>query len=115
MKWRFNLGPFGTKLRGCINDGDEGLESCKKTLDALDKCYAHIKTLVSEDEWEEINMEYETVKEHIAILSIDDEATRQDRLEDEHFYGYNQPLECVNEDLRIFYDLCDDYRIWIGV
>lgn len=115
MAWRFNLGFLGRTLRAAINDGDESLESCKKTLIALDNCYSAIKDRVKEDEWEEISLEAETIKEHINILNMDDEAMRQDRLEDEHFYGWNQPLDCVNEDLRIFYDLCDNYRIWIGV
>lgn len=115
MRWRFNLGPFGKALRQQINDGSESLESCRKTLDALDKCYAHIKTLVNEEDWDEINLEYQTVKDHINTLSIEDEATRIDRLLDENFDGFNPALDCVNDDLRIFYNLCDDYGIWIGV
>lgn len=115
MAWRFNLGFLGKALREAINDGDESLESCKRTLIALDKCYFAIKERVKENEWEEISSEAETVKEHINILSIDDDATREDRLIDENFAGWNPPLDCVNADLKIFYDICDEYCIWVGI
>lgn len=115
MNWRFNLGFLGKALREAINDGDDSLESCKKTLAALDDCYSAIKKRVKENEWEEISIEAETVKEHINILNIEDDALRQDRLEDKCFYGWNQQLDCVNEDLRIFYDICDEYRIWVAM
>lgn len=65
--------------------------------------------------WEEISEEYRTVRQHIDILSIEDEAEREERLLDENFDGHNPALECVNDDLRIFYNVCDDYRIWIGI
>lgn len=115
MRWRFNLGPVGAALRECINNGDESLDACRKTLAALDRCYSTIKSFVSDNDWEEINLEYQTVKNHINTLNIDDEITRIDRLLDENFDGFNPALDCVNDDLRIFYDLCDDYRIWVGI
>lgn len=27
----------------------------------------------------------------------------------------NPAFECVNDNLRAFYDLCDYYRIWVGI
>ena len=115
MKWKYDLKSFGKELRQCINEGGEDLESCRKTLRALENCYKLIKSKVSEDDEEEISEEYRTVRQHIDILSIEDESEREDRLLDENFDGYNPALECVNDDLRIFYNICDDYSIWIGV
>lgn len=115
MKWKYDLKGFGKELRQCINNGGEDLESCRKTLRALENCYKLIKSKVPEDDWEEISEEYRTVRQHIDILSIEDESEREDRLMDENFDGYNLALECVNDDLRIFYNICDDYSIWVGV
>lgn len=114
MKWKYDLKSFGKELRQCINEGGEDLESCRKTLRALESCYKLIKSKVSEDDWEEISEEYRTVRQHIDILSVEDEAEREDRLLDEDFTGYNLALECVNDDLRVFYNICDDYSIWVG-
>lgn len=115
MKWKYDLKGFGKELRQCINNGGEDLESCRKTLRALENCYKLIKSKVPEDDWEEISEEYRTVRQHIDILSIEDESEREDRLMDENFDGYNLALECVNDDLCIFYNICDDYSIWVGV
>lgn len=115
MKWKYDLKGFGKELRQCINDGDDGLESCRKTLLALENCYKLIKSKLSEDDWEEISEEYRIVRQHIDILSVEDEAEREDRLLDEGFDGVNPALDCVNDDLRIFYNICDNNSIWVGV
>lgn len=36
MKWKYDLKSFGKELRQCINEGGEDLESCRKTLRALE-------------------------------------------------------------------------------
>lgn len=114
-KWKYDLKNTGKSLRQCINDGGEDLESCRKTLRELENCYKLIKSKVPEGDWEEISEEYRNVQHHIDILSIEDEIEREDRLLDENFTGYNPALECVNDDLHIFYNICDEYRIWVGI
>ena len=52
MKWKYDLKSFGKELRQCINEGGEDLESCRKTLRALENCYKLIKSKVPEDDWE---------------------------------------------------------------
>ncbi len=113
-RWRFNLGVVGQNLRTKINDGEEDLNSCIATLEALEKCYCAIKGLLPVDEWEEICEEYDNIKEHLDILKLD-EIERLDKLLGLGFDGYNPPLDCVNDDLRIFYNVCDDLRIWVGI
>lgn len=110
--WKYHLAS-GTSLRQQINDGEETLKSCIDTLVTLEKCYSEIKSKVSSDDWEDISDEWENVKEHIEILKTDDEIKRDDQLLDLGFDGYNPPLDMVNEDLHIFYNICDDNRIWI--
>lgn len=112
MKWRFTLGS-GPALRQMINDGDEDLESCKKTLAALETCYKEIKRRLGSGDLEDVSEELENVQEHIQILNKE-EIDRLDNLIDLGFDGYNPCLECVNDDLKTFYDICDSYRIWVG-
>lgn len=112
--WRYHLAT-GIMLRQKINDGEETLESCIETLEALEKCYVEIKSKVPADDWEEISEEWENVKEHIDVLKTESEIERIDMLLDLGYDCYNPPLDLTNDDLRIFYDLCDNYRIWIGV
>lgn len=112
MKWRIHL-LTGAELRQTINDGGEDLESCKETLSALEKCYQEIENKIDAEAREEISCELETVQEHIRILNLDD-CSMEDALEENGFYGWNQPLECVNDDLETFYNICDDNRIWVG-
>ena len=49
------------------------------------------------------------------MLNNPDEGAREDALRDGGYNGFNPALECVNDSLRAFYDLCDYYRIWVGV
>lgn len=112
MKWKFTL-INGTALRQIIDNGGEDLESCKKTLSALEKCYQEIKNRIDAAAWREIRSELETIQEHIQIFNKD-EINRIDNLQDLGFDGYNPYLDCVNEDLEIFYDICDSNRIWVG-
>lgn len=112
--WEYHLAT-GSSLRQHINDGEETLKSCINTLIALEKCYSEIKGKVAADDWEDISGEWENVKEHIEILKTDDEVERIDHLLDLGFDGFNPPLDMVNEDLLIFYNVCDELRIWIGI
>lgn len=114
MKWRYRLDHSGKTLRETINDGDEDLESCKATLHALKDCYDQIKMLVKDD-WCNFECEYESLVYYIDVLNNPDEEKREDDLLDSGYNDFNPALECVNDCLRTFYDLCDYYRIWIGV
>lgn len=115
MAWKYDLSTTGKFLRQQINDGGEDIESCRKTLSALEKCYRLIKNKVSETEWENFANTFQNVRQHIDTLSVEDKIEQEDRLLDDGFDGMNPLLECVNSDLRDFYDLCDEYRIWVGL
>lgn len=114
MKWEHNLNITGKALRETINDGGEDLESCKKTLLALLNCYWAIQRKVPEDDWYEFEEEQENAKELLEIFS-EDEVLMNDHLLDRGYNEANLPLQATNESLRAFYDLCDYYKIWIGI
>ena len=114
VKWRYKLEFQGKALRETINNGGEDLESCKATLQVLKNCYDQIKRLV-EDDWWNFESDYESLEHHIEVLNNPDESKREDALLDGGYDGDNPALECVNDSLRAFYDLCDYYRIWVGI
>ena len=111
MNWKYKLNQHGKNLRNAINNGGDDLESCKVTLKALKDCYDQIKKLVKDDWWN-FESDYDSLEYYIDVLNNPDEDKREDALLDG---GYNPALECVNDSLRVFYDLCDYYRIWIGI
>ena len=113
-EWRYKLEFHGKALREKINNGGEDLESCKDTLQALKDCYDQIKRLVKDDWWN-FESDYDSLEYYIDVLNNPDEGAREDALLDGGYNGFNPALECVNDSLRAFYDLCDYYRIWVGV
>ena len=56
-----------------------------------------------------------TLNFYIEALNNPDEGKREDALLDGGYDGYNPALDCVNDSLKTFYDLCDYHRIWVGV
>lgn len=114
MEWRYKLDHSGKTLRETINNGDEGLESCKATLQSLKNCYDQIKKMVKNN-WYNFECEYESLEYYIDVLNNPNESEREDALFDSGYNGFNPALECVNDNLQTFYDLCDYYRIWIGI
>ena len=114
VEWQYKLQFYGKALRETINNGGEDLESCKATLQALKNCYDQIKML-NKDDWWEFEGEYETLLYYIETLNNPDESKRENALLDGGYAGYNPALECVNDSLRAFYDLCNYYRIWVGI
>lgn len=114
--WVHSLTVTGKILRQVINDGGEDLQSCKNTLEALQACYENIKRLVSEDDWNwYFEDAYMNIIGDLKILNDSDDARREDRLIDIGYDGYNPALEMINNELRTFYDLCDEHSIWIGL
>lgn len=114
-KWWYSLNYAGKTLRQTISDGGEDLQSCKETLKALDWCYQEIKRKLAEDDWMEIELEYDLLQSLMRIIDIADEAEREDRLIDIGYDGFNPALDAVNDVLSVFYDVCDNYSIWIGL
>lgn len=114
MKWEHNLGYLGKQLRESINcDNPESLEACKTTLNMLRHCYNAIHKFVDEDEWWDIEDYLPILEGDIDILNEEDDIKREDRLLSVGYEGYNPALDCVNMNLKIFYDFCDQYRIFI--
>ena len=114
MKWAYRLNLQGKRLRAIINNGSEDLESCKETLFALLDCYRAIKRMLPEDDCYEFGDEQENIEDLLKIFS-EDKVLMEDQLLDLEYNDANLPLQATNESLKIFYDLCDYYRVWIGV
>lgn len=112
-EWRYKLEFYGKALREKINNGGEDLESCKATLQALKDCYDQIKRLVKDDWWN-FESDYDSLEYYIDVLNNPNANEREQALLDGDFSGENPALDCVNECLRSFYDLCDYYDIWVG-
>lgn len=110
---KYNLGLCGSELRNIIKNGDESLESCINTLEALKKCYETIQGKVTEDEWCDMEDSCAMLEADIEILKLEDDAEREYRLRDVLYTGDNPALSCVNSNLNFFYNLCDRYRIFI--
>ncbi len=104
----------GKNLRKTIDNGGEDLDSCKATLLSLANCYKQIQKMIPQDDWYGFEEEQDRVKELLEIFDKDD-ALREDCLLDLGYDEINLPLQAVNESLRNFYDLCDYYKIWIGL
>lgn len=113
-KWKYSLTIQGKLLRQAISNGGEDIESCKTILQALKSCYDQIKGLVKDDWWNFIS-DYESLEYYIDVLNDSDVNKRRGALLDGGFAGSNATLDCVNDCLRAFYDLCDYYSIWVGV
>jgi hypothetical protein len=114
MEWKYNLVYYGSKLRESIHCYEpESVESCRTTLNVLKNCYDKIHKIVTTDEWWDIEDYYTTLESDIDILNEENDIKRENRLLTVGYDGYNPALECVNNNLKIFYDLCDYYRIFI--
>lgn len=98
MKWAYSLNFCGKNLREAINNGGEDLDSCKSTLQSL----------------LDFENEQDNIEELLEIFGCDD-VLRENRLLSCGYDEENLPLQATNERLRAFYDLCDYYRIWVGV
>lgn len=114
MKWAYSLNFCGKNLREAINNGGEDLDSCKSTLQSLLDCYKQIQRLIPQDDWYEFENEQDNIEELLEIFGCDD-VLRENRLLSCGYDEENLPLQATNERLRAFYDLCDYYRIWVGV
>ena len=112
-KWKYSLITQGKMLRQAIVSGGQDVESCKTTLQNLKNCYDQIKRLVKDDWWNFIS-DYESLEYYIDVLNNPNANEREQALLDGDFSGENPALDCVNECLRSFYDLCDYYSIWVG-
>ena len=102
-KWNYDLGTVGKNLREAIHTEIESIASCAWTLENLLKCLDYIREICPVA----INDIFETRREGIQ------ESFEEMSALDEEEYPYAEDV--VNEWLDTFYDLCDFYRIWIGV
>lgn len=107
-EWKYTI--YGRGLRESIanmrNSDILEVSDVKQILELLKSCYEQIKSRIDEYDWEfEFDFPYEIVIDDIVIL----ENWRG------HFPGFEDLGELVDDRLTEFYDLCDDYRIWISV
>lgn len=115
-RWKYSLGNVGLELREAINNREDNLESCRDTMQALNRCYERIKNIIDTETWFFFFEDYfENFITDLDILNEPDEIKREDRFLVSRYTGYNSALDMVNNDLKIFYDLCDRWGIWISL
>lgn len=104
-KWKYII--YGNVLREAINNGEDNISSALTTLRLLKSCYRSIRDRIKEDDWwHGFNWSYEVVDEDIKFLE------ENGNLFD---IGFNSFYDLVNDRLNTFYDLCDEYEIWISI
>ena len=106
-KWEYTL-INGKELRNEIaNDNAKGV------INALKKCYNEIlNNYKFIDDYD--RTQFEDACEYLNgdIEIIEDCESGLDNIEE---YGFEDIDELVNDRLTEFYDLCDDFNIWVGI
>jgi hypothetical protein len=102
MAWKYDLGATATALRTTIMNSEEDAEGCLATLNALRACYAKVKELLTEEDYvaygfDEMAEEMEIIRSGIEFGDDDDD----------------EAVANTDYALGVFYDLCDDCRIWV--
>lgn len=105
-KWIYKL-KRGSELRRLIEEA-ETTENLLEILQKLKNCYQEILTSYPfEDEYDKYD-----IQEALDFLEGDDEIIQEKELGE---YGFENAEDLIDNRLEEFYNLCDDYRIWIGL
>lgn len=103
-KWIYKL-KKGSELRRLIEEA-ETTENLLEILQELKNCYQEILAFYPfEDEYDKYN-----IQEALDFLEGDDEIIQEEELEE---YGFENAEDLIDNRLEEFYNLCDDYRIWV--
>ena len=110
-KWIYTC-KGGKLLRSLINRAG-AWEMSVEIIQQLQKCY---KEIIDNYPWED-DWDKDEFQEALALLDGDDTIIMNwmNGGEDIAEYGFNTDAELVDERLEEFYNLCDSYRIWVGV
>ena len=101
-RWRYFLGEPGEVLRAILNENEKTVKNCCKTLVQLRDCWEFISEMLDSD-YEQFCMDRrEEVMNDMA-----------DMLDDPNM-SYETARDITNEHLKVFYDLCDEQKVWIG-
>lgn len=105
-KWIYKL-KRGNELRRLIEEA-ETTENLLEILQKLKNCYQEILTSYPfEDEYDKYD-----IQEALNFLGGDDEIIQEKELGE---YGFENAEDLIDNRLEEFYNLCDDYRIWVGL
>ena len=100
-KWRYELGECGARLHSTITESYEDAGGSLDVLNALKECYAKVRDLLPEEDYEndfaEMEDEMEIIRSGIEFGDDDDD----------------EAVQNTDYALSVFYDLCDAYRIWV--
>lgn len=108
-KWIYTC-KGGTELRRLINNSG-AWEVSVEVIRQLKKCYQEI---IDGYPWED-ELDKDKFQEALDFLNGDDEIiiNWMNGGEDIEEYGFDTDLDLVDERLEEFYNLCDEYRIWV--
>lgn len=103
-KWIYKL-KRGSELRRLVEEA-ETTENLLEILQKLKNCYQEILTSYPfEDEYDKYD-----IQEALNFLEGDDEIIQEKELGE---YGFENAEDLIDNRLEEFYNLCDDYRIWV--
>ena len=109
-KWNYDMSTAGKSLRDAIAADSQSIESCQLVLDRLLNCFDWIK----EHCISKIVASFESYRPYV-FETIDE----LKEMQDPHYVletdDYEFAEEAVNQHLKDFYDLCDMYKIWVGI
>lgn len=105
-RWKYKLEDKGKQLGKLINEGDSTLETVIAVYNQMIDCLKFLKLKL--DRRDKIDLSYE-----IDSMIYDFQTKCQDGYTDE--YDYYEEKDDLNFNLRLFYDFCDDNKVWIGL
>ena len=101
--WKYDITPYGKALHSAINEAEDSFDGSKDVLNKLIACLEHIESIIPEDDFDTYFADIMEDAKLFVECEPDDYCTEQDEIEN------------VDYVLSNFYDVCDGYRIWIGV
>lgn len=110
-KWIYTC-KGGKELRNLIDKSGDWIVSIK-ILNQLQKCYQEI---LDNYRWED-DYDKECFQEAMDLIDGDDTIITDwmNGVNDISEYGFDTDIELVDIRLEEFYNLCDEYRIWVEV
>jgi hypothetical protein len=88
-------------LHDIIYNAADDIGSCLEVLQALDVCYDSIIDMFDIPDVEQMKSDVECV---YTMYSVDDYSLSDETV-----------VDLVNASLDVFYDFCDEQRIWTGI
>lgn len=109
-KWQYKLEAEGKQLLDTILNNDESFEGHAKVIDQLRVCCEKVMSLVHDER----SMAYFDFCELFNVMEGEAEVLRSNPSEIFE-WDFTGATELTEARLARFYDLCDAYKVWVGL